>query len=272
MPIGETIPTIAELKGNTILELFKSGYNALKNALTRKQNKLVAGSNIVINEETNTISAIEGGSVVLDDYYTKTETDDLLDGKANAVNTYNKEEVDELLGDKADIEDVYDKVEINEMLDDINTSISAKIDSDDVYTKTEIDTLIDGEVTSFDAQIVDGTGADAGKIVISTEIKNGDILVCDLGTSSTTSTSCVMCFKEGSDSSVTQAYVNASSGTYYFGEISTKISKLNNVVKIEKFNARVTVTSGTATYSNTQINIYSAYSAIKIYRKKEVTE
>ena len=68
MAIGETIPTIAELKGNTILELFKSGYNAIKTALFGKQNKLIAGDNIIIDEATNRISAIEGGTAVLDVY------------------------------------------------------------------------------------------------------------------------------------------------------------------------------------------------------------
>ena len=156
MPIGETIPTIGELKGNTILELFKNGYNALKNALTRKQNKLIAGDNIVIDEDTNRISAIEGGTPVLDDYYTKTETDDLLDEKANAVNTYDKEEVDDLLADKADIADVYDKTE--------------------TYTKTEVDNLINGDCEIITPTIID----DSNGLKFDYELKKGDIIVCEI--------------------------------------------------------------------------------------------
>ena len=75
MVVDETIPTIAELKGNTILELFKSGYNKIRGVLSRKQDKLIAGDNIVIDAETNEISAIVGGEPVLDNYYTKPETD-----------------------------------------------------------------------------------------------------------------------------------------------------------------------------------------------------
>lgn len=148
MPIGETTPTIAELKGNTILELFKSGYNALKNALTRKQNKLVAGDNIVIDETTNRISAIEGGTPVLDDYYTKSETDDLLDEKADVVDVYSKSEIDTKLGAKADSIDVYDKTEVDDLLD-------AKADVDDVYGKSEVYTKseTDDEIDAKIAQI-----------------------------------------------------------------------------------------------------------------------
>ena len=126
-----TIPTIAELQGNTILELFNNGYNSIKNSvyskdetddmlesiaeeipdmslyytkqetysrseigtrLATKQDKLIAGDNIVIDEETNTISAIEGGS--LDDYYTKEETDSLLADKADSDDVYTKTEID----------------------------------------------------------------------------------------------------------------------------------------------------------------------------------
>lgn len=102
-----TVPTISQIKGNTLLELFKNGYNTLKNAITGKQNKLIAGDNIVIDESTNTISAIEGGSLA--DYYTKEETDALLN-------------------DKADSDDVYDKTETYS-----NT---------EVYSKAETDTLV----------------------------------------------------------------------------------------------------------------------------------
>lgn len=51
MPIGETIPTIAELKGNTILELLKNCYNTLKTALGFKQNTLTAGDNVSIEDD-----------------------------------------------------------------------------------------------------------------------------------------------------------------------------------------------------------------------------
>ena len=82
-----TIPTIGELKGNTVLELFNNGYDAIKKG---KQDKLVAGDNIVING--NVISAIEGGTPVLEDYYTKEEVNSILED-----NYYTQETIDESL-------------------------------------------------------------------------------------------------------------------------------------------------------------------------------
>ena len=115
-----TIPTIGELKGNTILQLFADGYNKLKNAILGKQDTLTAGYNIVISDD-NVISAVEGGS--LEDYYTKEETDALVDVKADSDDVYTKEET-------------YTSTEIDSLVD-------AKADSDDVYTKTEVDTLLE---------------------------------------------------------------------------------------------------------------------------------
>ena len=147
MAIGETIPTIAELKGNTILELFKNGYNALKNALFRKQNKLVAGDNIVIDENTNRISAIVGGEPVLDDYYTKTEVDEIATELSADIN------------DKADADDVYTKSE--------------------VYNKTEVDNIV--ESLEGEIEIIVPTLSGSGyKITFEEEINEGDIVVCNL--------------------------------------------------------------------------------------------
>ncbi len=115
MTNDETIPTIAELKGNTILELLSNVYTTLKNAIFSKQGKLTAGRNIVISDD-NVISAIEGGS--LDDYYTKEETDELLD-------------------------DYYDKTEVDDFLTGVDTELDSKADSDTVYTTSEVDALVE---------------------------------------------------------------------------------------------------------------------------------
>lgn len=146
MVAGETIPTIGELKGNTILELFKNGYNALKRALGFKQNKLIAGDNIVIDDDTNRISAIVGGEPVLDDYYTKSETNSLLDEKADTSDVYEKDDVytkletNSLLGEKANVEDVYSKSSIDSMMADKENIISAgdniEITTDENHNKT----------------------------------------------------------------------------------------------------------------------------------------
>ena len=169
-----TIPTIGELKGNTILELFKSGYNALKKALGFKQEKLIAGDNIVIDEDTNRISAIVGGTPVLEDYYTKSEINEYLseidgeiDTKADSTDVYEKSEVytktevdnlisevpsvdaytksetDALLNDKANVSSVYTKTETDNLL-------LSKADTSTTYTKTEVNNLVSPKANSAD--------------------------------------------------------------------------------------------------------------------------
>ena len=81
--------------------------------------------------------------------YSKTETDDLLNTKADAddvytkTETYNQTEIDDLLSDKADADDVYTKTETYNQTE-IDDLLSTKADADDVYTKTEsVNLLLD---------------------------------------------------------------------------------------------------------------------------------
>ena len=82
--------------------------------------------------------------------YSKTETDDLLNTKANAddvytkTETYNQTEINDLLNAKADADNVYTKTETDNLL-------NAKADADDVYTKTETDNLLDNKLNITDA-------------------------------------------------------------------------------------------------------------------------
>lgn len=132
-----TIPTIAELKGNTILELVENSYNAIKNDMNNKQDTLIAGDNIVISG--NVISAIEGGTPVLENYYTKQETDSLLDDKADSGDVYDKEQIDDMLvaigSEIPDMELYYTKTETDDLLD-------TKADSNSVYNKTAVDSKL----------------------------------------------------------------------------------------------------------------------------------
>lgn len=88
MVYNDTVPTIAELKANTLLQLFKRGYDTLRNTIisliTGKQDKLTAGEGIEI--ANNVISTTPAGEV-----YTKAEVNTLLEGKAdtNSVVTLN---------------------------------------------------------------------------------------------------------------------------------------------------------------------------------------
>ena len=115
-----------------------------------------------IKNLTRQIEAITE-EVIGDDYYTKTQTDNLLNAKANVSSVYTKAEVDtklnakantsevytrsqvdNKLADKADVSDLpdmsqyYDKGEVDDLLDD-------KANSDDVYGKAYIDTALSGK-------------------------------------------------------------------------------------------------------------------------------
>ncbi len=66
------VVTDEELKAE---EIVYSDEKNVKEAIDEKQDKLVAGENITIDEITNVISATSS----LDDYYTKTEIDAMFD-------------------------------------------------------------------------------------------------------------------------------------------------------------------------------------------------
>ena len=168
---------------------FVNGYGALSdenkekynNYEITKQNKLIAGDLIEINEATNTIKVIN--------VYNKTEIDDLLNLKQGeltagdlieinkenntikVINVYNKTEIDNLLnnkqgeltaGDLIEINkenniikviNVYNKTEINDLLNlkqnkliagnliEINEATNT-IGVKDVYNKEEIDSIV----------------------------------------------------------------------------------------------------------------------------------
>ena len=98
--------------------------------------------------------------VIGDDYYDKTEVDNLLDAKADKSTTYTKTQVDTLLTSKADKSNVYTKSETNTLLSakadadnvytkaQVETKLAAKADAAAVYTKDETDTLLDAKANA----------------------------------------------------------------------------------------------------------------------------
>ena len=76
------------------------------------------------------------------DVYTKSETDALLDAKADKSTTYTKTETDALLDDKADVSALGDYATKSE----VNTALSGKADRGDVYTKSQTNSLLAGKV------------------------------------------------------------------------------------------------------------------------------
>ena len=101
-----------------------------------------------------------GASADMLNYYNKTQTNTLLDAKANVddvyakTDTYNKDETDALLDDKADVGDSYTKDEDDALLllkadkattytkTQVDDALALKADQATTYTITQVDTLL----------------------------------------------------------------------------------------------------------------------------------
>ena len=100
--------------------------------------------------------------VIGENYYNKTEVDELLDTKADASSVYTKSETDTKLALKANAADVYTKSQTDTLLDakasityvdgeissidsvlvSMQTDIDRKADASDVYTKAQVDSAL----------------------------------------------------------------------------------------------------------------------------------
>ena len=90
--------------------------------------------------------------IISENYYTKTETDTLLDAKADASDVYTKTEVDTALSAKANAADVYTKSQVD-------TALSAKANTADVYTKSQVDNALSAKANTADLATVATTGS-----------------------------------------------------------------------------------------------------------------
>ena len=94
--------------------------------------------------------------VIGDDYYNKTEVDDLIaEHTFDPTNYYDKSETDALLDDKANVSDLpdmtnyYDKSETDALLDD-KANVSDLPDMTNYYDKSETDALLDDKANVSD--------------------------------------------------------------------------------------------------------------------------
>lgn len=116
------------------------------------------------------------------DAYTKTETDALLDTKADKSTTYTKAEVDTALSGKANVGASYTKSEANTLLagkadtgdsytkSEDNALLANKADKSNTYTKSEVDALIQGGGTPVDAYTKSETDA-----LLATKANSADV-------------------------------------------------------------------------------------------------
>lgn len=98
--------------------------------------------------------------VIGDDYYTKTEVDELIADipTFDPSNYYDKSDVDGLLADKANADDVYTKSDVYNKTETDNL-LAEKADSDDVYTKSEADELLADKANTSDLAAVATSGS-----------------------------------------------------------------------------------------------------------------
>lgn len=105
-------------------------------------------------------------NVVLSNYYTKTETDALLNDKADKADTYTKSETNILLNDKADKADTYTMSQINNMVRNIYTAVDTK---QNIITGAA-STITNSNLTTNRAVISNISGKVAVSNVTSTEL------------------------------------------------------------------------------------------------------
>ena len=89
--------------------------------------------------------------VIGDDYYDKTEVDDLLDDKADKSDTYTKSQVDTALNLKADKATTYTKTQVD-------SALALKADAATTYTKTQVDNALALKANTADLATVATTG------------------------------------------------------------------------------------------------------------------
>lgn len=141
--------------------------------------------------------------VIGDNYYDKTEVDDLLDAKADAATTYTKTEVDTALNLKADKSDTYTKTETNNLLAvkadasdtyskaQVDSKLSLKADKATTYTKTETDTLLGYKANASQVYTMSQTDllladkADKSTTYTKTQVDNALALKADAATTYT---------------------------------------------------------------------------------------
>lgn len=112
----------------------------------------IIGENYYDKSEVDDLLSAKADS---DSVYTIGEVNTLLSGKANTADVYTKSQTDTLLSAKANSSDVYTKGQVDTALsakadttyvdtevDDLETAISAKADASSVYTKSQVDSAL----------------------------------------------------------------------------------------------------------------------------------
>ena len=121
---GQNIATVTLMKDDMVISTL--------DILVDIQRDILSGGLTSESDIRNLTTQIEQivPEVIGDDYYTKTEVDELIDDipTFDPTNYYNKSDVDDLLADKADSDDVYTKSDVYNKIETDNL-LSAKMDN-----------------------------------------------------------------------------------------------------------------------------------------------
>jgi len=199
--------------------------------------------------------------------YTKTETDTLLDEKADKSTTYTKSEVNTSLEDKANTSDVYSKsqtyskLEVDALVQGGGTPVDAytkaqtdallttKADASTTYTKTEVDTALSSKANSADVYAKSETYS---KMEVDTSLS----AKADTSTTYTKSeTDTLLSGKADTGTTYTKAEVDTAlsdkadaSTTYTKTEVDTSLSgKASTTDVTNKANLKLATSDNTAT-------------------------
>ena len=151
---GQNIASVTLMKDDMVLSTL--------DILVDTQRDILSGGLTSESDIRNLTTQIETiiPEVLADDYYTKTEVDDLIDAipTFDPTNYYDKSDVNGLLADKADISDLPDMSDYYTK-GETDTLLLDKADKSDVYSKAQTDSLLFFKVDKINEKTAAGLPA-----------------------------------------------------------------------------------------------------------------
>ena len=151
---GQNIASVVLMKDDLII--------ATRDIIVDIQRDILSGGLTSESDIRNLTTQIETiiPEVLADDYYTKTEVDELIDDipTFDPTNYYDKSDVDGLLADKADVSDLPDMSNYYTK-SETDTALSTKADAASTYNMTQVNNLLNLRIPKPQEQEVQGLPA-----------------------------------------------------------------------------------------------------------------
>ena len=222
-------------------------------------------TNYYNKSETDTLLNGKVDNSTLDVYYTTSETDTLLNAKADKDTTYTKSQTDSLLDDKADKANTYTDAQVDVLL-------ANKADSANVYTKADTDTLLatkanaDSVYTKAEADVLLNAKADSADVYTKTEVYTKSEVDTALGGKADTGVS----YTKAEDDALLGAKADASS-VYTKSEVDTALGLKANSADVYTITQTDGLLAHKASIDDTSITSTVTWSADKIYTEFQNT-